>query len=33
MNAIYFFVNEGKLWLQHVQKVAHIDHFYIDGDK
>ncbi|SEL76221.1 hypothetical protein [Paenibacillus sp. OK003] len=33
MNERYiFFVDEGTLWLRHVQKVAHIDHFYIDGD-
>ncbi|CAH1195660.1 MULTISPECIES: hypothetical protein [unclassified Paenibacillus] len=33
MNERYiFFVEEGTLWLRHVQKVANIDHFYIDGD-
>ncbi|MDQ0659933.1 MULTISPECIES: hypothetical protein [Paenibacillus] len=33
MNERYIiYVDEGTLWLRHVQRVTHIDHLYIDGD-
>ncbi len=33
MNERYIiYVDEGTLWLRHVQRVTHTEHLYIDGD-